>query len=315
MRVVMINDCSFVGETLLKYMPNSIRKQHIKRTRSLWDKTFGILYKILRTQSDIYHVHYLLQDCYLTLRLKKGPIIGHAHGSDLRTTMKHRIWGRIVKYNLMNCDRVIVSTPDLLPIARRFRDDVLYLPNLVDTQVFYPKPPIEHSGKKRVLIADACNWITKGTDKAIRALSKIRDDVEVSIIRYGVDFDRTLALANSLGLRLNILPKVPHEKVREYYWNADVVVSTFVGYLPIVPLEAIACGRPVIAYVSSKYPEYRDFPLKDLIEEEELAEAIMGADINLWRKEYEYFEKYHSPDRVVERLLSIYNELIDCKSG
>ncbi|MEM3872702.1 MAG: hypothetical protein QXE05_09105 [Nitrososphaeria archaeon] len=33
MKVVMINDCAFVGETLLKYLPNELEKQHIKRTR------------------------------------------------------------------------------------------------------------------------------------------------------------------------------------------------------------------------------------------------------------------------------------------
>jgi len=33
MNLVMIDDCAFVGETLLKYMPLNIEKQHIKRSR------------------------------------------------------------------------------------------------------------------------------------------------------------------------------------------------------------------------------------------------------------------------------------------
>jgi hypothetical protein len=33
MKVVMINDCSYVGETLLKYFPAEPEKQHTKRTR------------------------------------------------------------------------------------------------------------------------------------------------------------------------------------------------------------------------------------------------------------------------------------------
>ena len=56
MKVVMVNDCAFVGETLLKYMPPYIEKQHIKRTRDLWSKTFGLAYKILRAKGDMYHV-------------------------------------------------------------------------------------------------------------------------------------------------------------------------------------------------------------------------------------------------------------------
>jgi len=57
MKVVMINDAAFVGETLLKYMPAELEKQQIKRSRGLWDKTLGIAIKILRAKGDVYHAH------------------------------------------------------------------------------------------------------------------------------------------------------------------------------------------------------------------------------------------------------------------
>lgn len=310
MRVVMVNDCAFVGETLLKYMPLEIEKKHIKRSRGFWSKTFGIAYKILRAEGDVYHIHYLLQDCYIAAHLGKKPLIGHAHGSDLRSSLKHPLWGRIVRYNLKRCDKVLVSTPDILPIARRFREDAEYLPNPVDTRIFYPKPIVQQEGKKRILIASDSNWNVKGTDVAIRALSKIKDQVEVSIIRHGVDFERTLALASSLDLRVNILPKVPHEKLSQYYWNVDVVIDRFkLGSLGMVSLEAIACGRPVVAYVSSEFQEYKDFPLKDADTDEEVAKAIKEADVKLWRKEFLYLEKNHKTENIVKKLLTIYNNL------
>lgn len=62
MKVVMINDCAFVGETLLKYLPLDVERMRIKRTRGLWSKTFGLAYKILRAEGDVYHVHYFLPD-------------------------------------------------------------------------------------------------------------------------------------------------------------------------------------------------------------------------------------------------------------
>ena len=61
MKVVMINDCAFVAETMQKYLPSYVERQHIKRTRGLLNKTFGIAYNILRAKGDVYHVHYLLQ--------------------------------------------------------------------------------------------------------------------------------------------------------------------------------------------------------------------------------------------------------------
>jgi len=310
MKLIMINDCAFVGETLLKYMPNNIEKQHIKRSRGFWSKTFGLAYKILKAKGDIYHVHYLLQDCYIASKLGKKPLIGHAHGSDLRASLRHPLWGRIVRHNLRKCDKVLVSTPDVLGIAKNFREDAEYLPNPVDMEIFYPKPIVEHGGKKRVLIASDSNWSVKGTDIAIRALSRIKDDVNVSIIAYGVDFERTLSLAYSLGLNVNVLPKVPHEKLNQYFWNADVVIDQFkLGSLGMVSLEAIACGRPVITYVLSEYSEYRSFPLKDVDTSEEILSAISGASFELWQKEYNYLEKNHKPEAIVKRLVHVYNEV------
>lgn len=311
MRVVMVNDCAFVGETLLKYMPNNIEKQHIRRTRGFWSKTFGLAYKVLRSKGDLFHVHYLLQDCYITERFRKKPLVGHAHGSDLRVALKHPIWGRIVRYNLVKCDKILVSTPDILATAKKFREDAEYLPNPVDMQIFYPKPIFKHNEKKKVLIASECNWAVKGTDIAIRALSKIKDHVEVSIIRYGVDFKRTLALAHSLGLRLNVLTKVLHHKINKYYWDADIVIDGFkLGSLGMVSLEAIACGRPVITYISSAYPEYKDFPLKDVNTEEEIAKLLVNdASIELWQMEYTYLEKNHKADLIVKKLLEYYGDL------
>jgi glycosyltransferase involved in cell wall biosynthesis len=303
----MVNDCAYVGETMLKYLPEGIEKMHIKRSRGLWSKTLGIAYKIWKAKADIYHAHYLLQDCYIASRLGKKPLIGHAHGSDLRASLNHPVWKRIVKHNLKHCDTVLVSTPDVLGIARHYRMDAEYLPNPVDTELFYPKPSIPNEDRKRVLIASDSNWSVKGTDLAVRALSKIKDEVDASIIEHGVDFGRTLALASSLGLHLNVLRKVSHERLDEYFWNADVIIDRFkLGSLGMVSLEAIACGRPVITYVSSEFSEYDDFPLKDINTEEKIVNGIIDGVSELWKKEYAYLEKNHRIESVLERLLRIY---------
>lgn len=310
MKLVMINDCAYVGETLIKYMPSEIKAVHLKRSRKLWDKTFGITWRILRAEADVFHVHYLLQDCYLALRLGKRPVVGHAHGSDLRSTLTHRVWGRIVRHNLKNCQKVLVSTPDVLGQARQFREDAEYLPNPVDEGLFYNKPAIDHDGKKRVLIASDSNWAVKGTDLALRALAKIKEDVDVSVIKHGVDFDRTLSLASSLGLPITVLPKVLHDRMNEYYWAADVVIDRFtLGSLGMVSLEAIACGRPAVAYVSSDFAENELFPLKDVRGEKEIAEVI-GNSSKLWEREHAFVVKYHSVEAVVSRLTSLYKALL-----
>ena len=310
MKLVMISDCAFVGETLLKYMPPELEKQHIKRSRSFWSKTFSLAFKILRAKGDIYHANYLLQDCYIASRLGKKPLIGHAHGSDLRTSLNHSVWSRIVRHNLKHCDKILVSTPDILSIAKRYREDAEYLPNPINAELFYSKPAVQKGKKKRVLIASDSNWSVKGTDVAIKALSKIKEEVEVSIVQHGKDFDKTTALASALGLSLKILPKAPHEKLNEYYWDADVVIDRFaLGSLGMVSLEAIACGRPALAYVSSEYPENKDFPLKDLRDEETIANTISNLPSDLWEREHLFLKKQHDIENIESCLLSIYEEL------
>ncbi|MEM2039984.1 MAG: glycosyltransferase [Zestosphaera sp.] len=308
MKVIMINDCAFVGETLLKYMPESFTKVHVKRGRGLLEKSIGLALKIPLYRGDVYHVHYLLQDAFIAWLFGKKPLVCHAHGSDLRSTLHHPVWGRVVRADLTMCDYVIVSTPDILQIAKKFREDAQYVPNPVDLSIFYPKPIRREDEKKRVLIASDSNWDVKGTDIAIKALSRVKDLVDVYIISHGRDFDKTLALARNLGLRVRVLPKVPHEMMNQYYWSADVVIDRFkLGSLGLVSLEGIACGRPVITYVSSQYSEYHEFPIKDIQTEEEIAEAIIKADEKLWEAEYTYLINNHHPHKIVEEILKIYS--------
>jgi glycosyltransferase involved in cell wall biosynthesis len=314
MKLIMINDCASVGETLLKYMSKTVEKEHIKLTRGLWSKTFGIALKILRAKGDLYHVNYLLQDCYIASRLRKRPLVGYSVGSDLRLYLNDWRWGRIIRHNVKKCDVVMVSTPDLMSIAKQFRSDVEYLPPPVDSELFYPKPLVSHDGKKKVLISSSSSWENgKGTHIAVRGLAKLKDEVDVSIIAHGPDFGRTLELASSLGLRMNVLPKVPHEHINEYYWNNDMIVDQFLCECPgMTSLEAIACGRPAITNVSSNLPELADFPLKKVNSEEKIAAAVRTAFANdrVLIEEQNYVAKYHKPEAVVARLMNIYDSVI-----
>ena len=310
MKVVMFNDCAFVGETLIKYMPSYIDVVHVKRSRKLLDKTFKIARDILRTKGDVYHVNYLLQDCYIASRLGKRPLVGHAHGTDLRQSLNQPAWRRIVQHNLKTCDAVLVSTPDILDAAKEYRNEAEYLPNPVDNSLFYPKPIKARKEKLRVLVASAANWDVKGTEIAIRALGQLKNEVEVFLFHRGRDFAKTVALADSLGLQLNVLPSTSHENMNEHFWNADVVMDGFkIGALGMVSLEAIACGRPVLNFISSDYPSYKDFPLKDVDSVEKLVAAIKDLSPKLWEAEYAYVKKNHDSHLIAKRMAEIYESI------
>lgn len=309
----MINDCAYVGETLLKYLPSDMEKQHIKRTRGWWSKTFGIAYNILKAKADVYHAHYLLQDCYIASKLGKRPLVGHAMGSDLRQQLGSRKWGWIVESNLRSCDRILVCQPTILEDARKFNETSEYFPIPFDPNLFFPKPLAERK-RKQVFIASVQDFAIKGTDKFLRALAYTKAPLTAKAIRSGRDLSRAQRMAKELGLEIEFIDRVPHEKMNELYWESDLVLGSFgVGQLDTVAVEAMACGRPLVHSVSAGL--FLGCPLEKLETVEEAAELISRLLTD--RKETErriqeqlrYVNETHAAPVLAERLLKVYSEL------
>jgi glycosyltransferase involved in cell wall biosynthesis len=316
MKVVMINDCAFVGETLLKYMPPDVEKQHIKRTRGLWSKTFGLAYKILRARGDVYHVHYLLQDCYIAARLGKKPLIGHAHGSDLREELKSKKWGWIIRYNLKESDKILVAQPTILEIAKEFNGTAEYLPIPFDPEIFFPKPLPEEKSERVVFLASVHNFKIKGTDRFLRALASLPTPVKIKSIASGKDLLRAQQLATELNLKIEFIDRAPHDKMNELYWESDLILGSYgIGQLDTVAIEAMACGRPVVHSILRKF--FPACPLEELQSLDEATEMMSKLLTN--RREIEnrvknqlaYVNSVHSAPLVASRLKNIYSELTE----
>jgi glycosyltransferase involved in cell wall biosynthesis len=316
MKVVMINDCAYVGETLLKYFPEDLEKQHIKRTRGLWNKTFGIAYKILRANGDLYHVHYLLQDCYIASHLGKKPLVGHAHGSDLRETLRSRKWGRIVKNNLKSCNKILVAQPTVLSTAKEYNETAEYFPIPFDPEIFYPKPLPEKRPETQVFLASVSDFNVKGTDKLLRAVSLVQEKINVKAFNAGKDLEKTKQLAKDLKLNIDFISKVPHSAMNELFWESDLVLGSFSAgreHLDTVAIEAMACGRPVVHSVSNKF--FPSIPLEELQDPAATAEIIQRLLSNQNEKEnrvkdqLNYVDAAHSAPVLVHKLLKIYSTI------
>lgn len=314
MKVAMINDCAYVGETLLKYLPSNIEKEHVKRTRSLWGKTFGLAYKILRTHADLYHVHYLLQDCYIAARLGKKPLIGHAHGTDLREELKTKKWGWIIRSNLKKCDKILVAQPTILEIAKEFNETAEYLPIPFDPQLFFPKPLHEEKNENIVFLASAHDFHTKGTDKFLRALALLPESIRIISLSSGKDLLKAKQLSKDLKLNIEFIERVPHDKINELYWKSNLVLGSFsIGQLDTVAIEAMACGRPVVQSIFKKF--FPTCPLEELQSLDESAKII--ADLLNSKEELEkrvksqlsYVNSVHSAPIVANQLINVYSEM------
>ncbi len=63
MRLAIVNDCAYAGQTILTYLLKSIDTTYIKRVRVLTRPSE--LHKIRRAKADAYNVHRLLQEYFI----------------------------------------------------------------------------------------------------------------------------------------------------------------------------------------------------------------------------------------------------------
>ena len=231
MKVVVVNDCAHVMEDLIPYLSPDFEIQFIQRTRGLWSKTFGILWKISRSKGDAFHVSYALQDAYLVDKFKHLDIL-HVHGSDVRWTIHNRKWGWIVKYNLEHAKIVLYATPDLKEQVLKFREDAIYLPTPIKTDVFTLK---------------------QNYNNPLKAVYfKLPYETLPSSILFFLKMK---------GITLDILKRnIPYEKMPETLRQYDIFIDRFsIPSLSKTALEAMACGLVTVDYRHlDRFPERLD---------------------------------------------------------
>lgn len=168
-----------------------------------------------------------------------------------------RVRRRIEPELVASVDRIVATCTDEVSELRS-RDlppaPISVVPCGVDVADFTPDGPVRGDRQQpRRIVALGRLVPRKGFATLIEALPRIAD-TELVIAGGGStpepERERLLELAVRLGVddRLRMIPQVPRTAVPALLRSADLVV-TVPWYEPfgIVPLEAMACGRPVVA--------------------------------------------------------------------
>jgi glycosyltransferase involved in cell wall biosynthesis len=122
----------------------------------------------------------------------------------------------------------------------------------------------------------------KGIDTAVEALGALPDEATLSIVGAGDDgyLDELRSLAARLGVGERVsFSRASRSEVRSVYADADVVVFPVRWDEPwgLVPLEAMAVGRPVIATGTGGSAEYLSDGENCLIFERDRPEELVNA--------------------------------------
>ncbi|MCZ2825530.1 MULTISPECIES: glycosyltransferase [unclassified Modestobacter] len=222
-----------------------------------------------QTRPDVVHAHFWMSGL-ASVQAASGlgiPVLQtfHALGSvkrrhqgDADTSPEQRI--DLERGLCADVDHVVATCSDEVFELRRLglsSDRVSIVPCGVDTDVFTPSGPVApHAGHPRLLVLGRLVE-RKGQEDAVRALAAVPDAELVVVggpptdeLDTDPEVGRLRAIAAELGVgdRLVFTGAVSRADVPGWIRSADVVLAV-PWYEPfgITPLEAMACGRPVVA--------------------------------------------------------------------
>lgn len=272
---------------LLSSFINSLRflKAHLKA------------FRILRKQHglpDLIHVHILTRHALIAqlLKLKFGiPFLITEHWT--RYLKENRTYNGITRKWITTW--LAKHSAAILPVTKNLQNamedcniqnsDYLVVPNVVDTNLFVPGKNKECSSTKIFVniscFTDAQKNIS-GILRVLKRLKSIHKNFTFIFIGEGEDFKSLKAYAESLDLNHNVIftGLLEGDKVVSQLQSADAMIM-FSNYenLPVVILESLSCGIPVISTNTGGISEHLTRSNGELIEignEEDLFVAMQG---------------------------------------
>lgn len=160
-------------------------------------------------------------------------------GSARRLLHKIRLWDRLAADRV---DRYIANSKHVQArIEKYYRrpSEVIYPP--VDTDFFTLAEKKEHEGHYYLAVGRLTTY------KKFDLIVECFNELKLPLVIVGTGKDEAM-LRKKAGRFITFLGKISNEELREVYQKAKALIFPQVEDFGITPLEAMSCGRPVIAF-------------------------------------------------------------------
>jgi glycosyltransferase involved in cell wall biosynthesis len=303
-----------------------------------------LLRYIKRSNTDIVHIHgyhqYNVIPILLTLFMKKIPVViqNHGVGADY-SKFRTKIYYKALKLFLKRVDMILsVSTIEIknLKMAGIEESKIRYIPNGVDTSVFFPeskeeaREKLKLSQEKRYVLFVGRMSRFKGIEYLIKSIDLLKKEyLDLTLLLvYGGGFKDEIQRLKKLSEDLNIndsvefVGSVPKTgALRTYYNAADICIFPSLSEpFGIVTIEALACKKPVVGtkgHIGGGVLKHEENALlAEIKSPESLAENIsMLLDDNKLRDKlssngYDFVMNNLDWNKMGEKLNNIYAEII-----
>jgi len=195
-----------------------------------------------------------------TLGRLKNRALADQEETDARIEVEEHIVG--------SADRVVASSEHerqaLIDLYGARREEVTVINGGVDPRLFQPRDPVAARARlgldgEVVLFVGRMDRV-KGLDVLLRAVALLKHRPTLKLVVVGgsgqeTELRRSQALARALGLDVLFRGAVAQEGLPDYYNAASVlVVPSHYESFGLVAVEALACGRPVVASMVGGLP-------------------------------------------------------------
>jgi len=285
----------------------------------------SIFYLLFRTY-DLVHGHYGFHSALFPAVIKRKPLVITFHGSDaLKEPLRHKVYRSLQKFIISRSDNIIVVSDEiknvLMSNLNADPNRISIISCGVDTSVFAPLEKMDVRRKlgiaenaKVVLFAGSLSY-SKGVD-VIFACAQRMPDVLFILVGDGL-------LKTDIE-NCRFPGAFPHEEMPKWMNAADIFVlpSRSEG-TPVVILEALSCGIPVVASRIGGCPDViRDgqtgylVPVNDVDmlqrKVRDLLNDNVGRNLMGKRSRKDMVEKFDNK-KIAQRIKRIYEETINSR--
>ena len=271
---------------------------------------------------DIIHSHQSRVNYYLLFRKPTKPVIMHYHGASNKIqeiNFKISMWlfkNRITK--IISVSNAGIS--QMKKMIGSVNAQVVY--NGVDTSFYNDNLPTPFKkGEPQLLFVSALRKY-KNTTALIDLMPKLLEkysNAHLQIVGTGEDFGKlgNLVKERNLAKNIELTGSISNDELKLRYSSCDLYVSaSSFEVCPVPPLEAMACGKPLVLYNIEPHREILDMSNAGVIftslDPFEICVKIEEAYQNkaIFSDFATKFAKQHDWSNICKQLSKIYDDLL-----